>query len=99
MPIYGVFRKYFLFIAKYRKHISHRLFNNEYLLFFCQTIKCKKIAETLNKKAFIEKAISPQIIKRQRKLGINIEAEYDLLPGYIFIYTNDDIYTEIPKLL
>ena len=35
----------------------------------------------------IERAFSPQIVRRQRKKGKNIEKMFDLLPGYVFAYS------------
>ena len=39
----------------------------------------------------IDKCISPQIVKRQRKAGKNIDLTFDLLPGYVFIYSDKEI--------
>ena len=36
-----------------------------------------------------ERAFSPQIIRKQRKKGENIEKRFDLLPGYVFIYNEE----------
>ena len=33
------------------------------------------------------RAFSPQIIRKQRKQGENVEQCFDLLPGYVFIYS------------
>ena len=35
------------------------------------------------------RAFSPQIIRKQRKKGENIEKRFDLLPGYVFIYSEE----------
>lgn len=35
----------------------------------------------------IDIAFSPQIVRRQRKEGKNIEIVFDLLPGYVFAYS------------
>jgi len=62
---------------------------NTYCL-FCQTQRCKVIAQLLQVMG-IEEAFSPQIIRRQRKKGANVEVSYDLLPGYVFFYTEEEI--------
>lgn len=53
---------------------------------FCETSKCKKVASLLERSG-IDCAFSPQIIKRQRKKGENIDMMFDLLPGYVFAFT------------
>lgn len=53
---------------------------------FCETLKCKKVAFLLEKSG-IDHAFSPQIIKRQRKQGKNIDLMFDLIPGYVFAFT------------
>lgn len=53
---------------------------------FCETIKCKKVAFRLEQSG-IDIAFSPQIVRRQRKEGKNIEIVFDLLPGYVFAYS------------
>lgn len=35
------------------------------------------------------RAFSPQIIRKQRKLGENVKKSFDLLPGYVFIYSEE----------
>lgn len=55
---------------------------------YCQTQKCKKISAWLEQKPEVNTAFSPRILKRQRKLGRNIDIEFDLLPGYVFVYTD-----------
>ncbi len=54
---------------------------------FCETNKCKKVASLLEMKG-IDRAFAPQIIKRQRKLGQNVDMRFDLLPGYVFVYSS-----------
>lgn len=39
----------------------------------------------------IDRAFSPQIIRRQRKNGKNIDVMLDLLPGYVFAYSNREV--------
>lgn len=36
-----------------------------------------------------DRAFSPQIIRKQRKQGENIKKAYDLLPGYVFVYSKN----------
>ena len=36
-----------------------------------------------------KRAFSPQIIRKQRKQGENIKKKFDLLPGYVFIYSEE----------
>lgn len=57
---------------------------------FCQTQKCRYIARALEKRGVL-RAFSPQIIKRQRVQGKNIERLYDLLPGYVFVYAEEKL--------
>lgn len=49
---------------------------------FCETKKCQQVANALEK-AGIHRALSPKIIKRQRRQGKNIDILFDLLPGYL----------------
>ena len=37
------------------------------------------------------RAFSPQIVKRQRKQGKNVDVRFDLLPGYVFAYTDEKL--------
>lgn len=53
---------------------------------FCLTQRCKIIAKLMEIRG-VDRAFSPQIIRRQRKKGVNREVQYDLLPGYVFIYS------------
>ena len=55
---------------------------------FCTTQRCAAIAEVLER-CGIDRAFSPQIIGRQRKQGELLEKSYDLLPGYIFLFTRE----------
>ncbi|MBR3334177.1 MAG: hypothetical protein IKG23_07810 [Clostridia bacterium] len=36
-----------------------------------------------------ERAFSPQIIRKQRKQGENVKKQFDLLPGYVFLYSEE----------
>lgn len=57
---------------------------------FCDTQRCKTIASNIERNTEY-RAFSPQIIKRQRKEGINQEIYYDLFPGYVFLYSETKI--------
>ena len=54
---------------------------------FCETRRCQAIANQLQGKV-ADRAISPQIVKRQRKNGVNVDMLYDLLPGYVFAFSS-----------
>lgn len=53
---------------------------------FCATQRCKVIAQLMEVRG-ANRAFSPQIIRKQRKQGENVEQCFDLLPGYVFIYS------------
>lgn len=53
---------------------------------FCQTRKAMEVVNILKIKGVYE-AFSPQIVKRQRVQGENVEKLYNLLPGYVFVYS------------
>ncbi|MBR4710783.1 MAG: hypothetical protein IKP10_02040 [Clostridia bacterium] len=57
---------------------------------FCRTQRCRVIADLLEKKG-ADRAISPQIISRQRKQGRIEEHRHDLLPGYVFVYMDEPL--------
>ena len=57
---------------------------------FCETQKCKYVASSLEQRGVL-KSFSPQIIRRHRIKGKNIDAMYDLLPGYVFMYSETEI--------
>ena len=57
---------------------------------FCETRRCRAVANKLQEKV-VDTAFSPQIVKRQRKAGKNIDMLYDLLPGYVFAYSNTEL--------
>ena len=59
---------------------------------FCQTQKAGEVAMILEKRG-IYRAFSPSIIKRQRIQGENHDMVYDLLPGYVFVYSTERINT------
>lgn len=57
---------------------------------FCETKKCQLVANALEK-AGTQRALSPKIIKRQRRQGKNIDILFDLLPGYVFAYSSEPV--------
>ena len=54
---------------------------------FCETQRCKIIAYLLERYGIAKRAFSPQIIKRARVKGKNVDRPYDLLPGYVFLFS------------
>jgi transcription antitermination factor NusG len=54
---------------------------------FCETQRCKIIAYLLERYGIAKRAFSPQIIKRARVRGKNVDKPYDLLPGYVFLFS------------
>ena len=57
---------------------------------FCVTQRCKVIAKLMEIRG-AARAFSPQIVRRQRKQGENIQKQFDLLPGYVFVYSEERI--------
>ena len=55
---------------------------------FCVTQRCAVIAKLMEVRGAY-RAFSPRIIRKQRKKGENIERSFDLLPGYVFIYSEE----------
>lgn len=55
---------------------------------FCETQRCKIIARLMEIRGAL-RSFSPQIIRRQRKNGENIRVQYDLLPGYVFVFSEE----------
>ena len=55
---------------------------------FCITQRCGMIAKLMEIRG-VNRAFSPQIIRKQRKKGENIERKFDLLPGYVFVYSDE----------
>ena len=55
---------------------------------FCITQRCAVIAKLMEIRGTYQ-AFSPQIIRKQRKKGVNVERRFDLLPGYVFIYSEE----------
>lgn len=58
--------------------------------FFCETQRCKLIAELIQKN-FGYTCFAPQIIQRKWVKGIPTEEAHDWLPGYVFVYTSEMI--------
>lgn len=59
---------------------------------FCETQKCRAVAFALEQRG-VPRAFSPRIINRKRVKGKNMDVTYDLLPGYVFIYTDEKLET------
>lgn len=57
---------------------------------FCRTQRCRIIAELLEIRG-IKRAFSPQILRKHRKQGKNLDRTYDLLPGYVFFFHDEPI--------
>lgn len=57
---------------------------------FCVTQRCRIIAQVLEARG-VDRAFAPQIIRKQRKQGVNMEKTYDLLPGYVFIFHEEEL--------
>ncbi len=57
---------------------------------FCQTQRCARIAQILEIKG-MSRAFSPQIMQRQRVKGENLKRFVDLLPGYVFVFSEEQL--------
>ena len=55
---------------------------------FCRTQRCARIAQLLEIRG-AERAFSPKILSKQRKQGVNFDRERDLLPGYVFLFSEE----------
>lgn len=55
---------------------------------FCITQRCKVIAKLMEIRG-VQKAFSPQIVRKQRVKGVNEKRQYDLLPGYVFLFNEE----------
>lgn len=55
---------------------------------FCLTQRCRIIAKLMEIRG-VDRAFSPQIINTYRKQGENKKRSRDLLPGYVFVYSED----------
>jgi len=53
---------------------------------FCQTQRCGTIAKLMEIRG-ADRAFSPRILRKQRKKGENLDRQYDMLPGYVFVYS------------
>ena len=56
---------------------------------FCRTQRCDRIAEVLQC-CGVDHAFSPKIVGRHRRKGILLDQTYDLLPGYVFVYSEQE---------
>lgn len=57
---------------------------------FCETQKAERVAGILEKRG-IYRAFSPRVVRRQRVQGVNEDRQYALLPGYVFVYSKEEI--------
>jgi len=57
---------------------------------FCQTQRCSRIAQLLEIKG-LNRAFSPKIMQKQRVKGENKTKYVDLLPGYVFAFTEEKL--------
>ena len=57
---------------------------------FCQTQRCARVAQLLEARG-IHRAFSPRIIQKQRVRGVNQRKWVDLLPGYVFIFSEEKL--------
>ena len=55
---------------------------------FCRTQRCSRIAQLLEIRG-MDRAFSPKILSKQRKQGQNYDRERDLLPGYVFLFSDE----------
>lgn len=55
---------------------------------FCETAKCNYVANTIRQELGCT-AISPKQIQHTWSKGRMVDIEHDLLPGYVFLYTDD----------
>lgn len=61
---------------------------------FCDTMKCREVAELVERKLNY-RAIDPKIVQRKWVKGVAEEQVWTLLPGYIFVYTDETV--EYPR--
>ena len=57
---------------------------------FCETQKCSTIAKIIER-AYGIRCFSPQIIQRKWEKGVPKEEKHRMLPGYIFLYTEEPL--------
>ena len=62
--------------------------------YFCETQKCSTIAALISRTTK-ETCFYPGIIQRKWVKGICEEKRHDWLPGYIFLYTEEPLETQI----
>ncbi len=62
--------------------------------FFCETQRCKLIAELIQKN-YGYTCFAPQIIQRKWVKGVPTEQTHDWLPGYIFVFSSEKINPRI----
>ena len=55
---------------------------------FCRTQRCARIAQLVEIRG-VKRAFSPKILSKQRKQGVNVDTEHDLLPGYVFVFNDE----------
>ncbi len=55
---------------------------------FCRTQRCSRIAQLLEIRG-VDRAFSPKILSKQRKEGVNVPVARDLLPGYVFLFSEE----------
>ena len=62
---------------------------------FCRTQRCDRIARLMEIRG-VNRAFSPKILSKQRKEGVNVPREWDLLPGYVFLFNEERLPTFEP---
>jgi len=75
-------------IASWRSYILERNRMRTYCL-FCETGKCDYVARILMEKLAC-RAIHPKQIQHTWSKGSMVDIEHDLLPGYVFLYLEDE---------
>ena len=64
---------------------------------FCETQRCKTIAKLMEIRGAF-RSFSPQIVRKQRKKGVNKEVLFDLLPGYVFVFNGARTAKGVPDM-
>ena len=57
---------------------------------FCRTQRCARIAQLLEIKG-LKRAFSPRLLQKQRKKGENQRKYVDMMPGYVFAFTEEQL--------
>ena len=57
---------------------------------FCRSEKCGTIAEALNRLG-VCRAIYPKQVQHIRRQGVPLDLMHDMLPGYVFLYSNEEL--------